>query len=255
MLCKRGQRKNAMITGPREWRDGIGTAPPACGIISFRGNKIYSVKQTRSAVRKGTPSPRQMRKSVAGHTCMTCGAIGAHFEDDCPQRAAVGMPESLRTTLHDKTVAAVRTTHFFPPEHVRAHELLPILCASKLAPSALCCVSCDELALKAIWCSNCDATVCETCLGPAALPARTPDPACGADPAPVWALTWTCFLLWARCAHWHSSGLKPRLQLLTRRRRHCHKRLPRQDRRAIVERNRAIHEPNARQHTNGGQIK
>ncbi len=112
---------------------------------------------------------------------MTCGAIGVHFEDDCPQRAAVGMPESLRATLHDKTVAAVRATHFFPPEHIKAHELLPILRASKLAPSALCCVSCDELALQAIWCSNCDAVVCEPCLGPVALPAKV------AEHAPVWA--------------------------------------------------------------------
>ena len=107
-----------------------------------------------------------MRKSVVGHTCMVCGTIGVHFEDACPHKEVVGMPESFRTVIHERTVAAVRATHFFPPEHIEACELLPILRTSKLAPAALCCVSCDMLALEAIWCAKCDAVACATCMGP-----------------------------------------------------------------------------------------
>jgi hypothetical protein len=103
--------------------------------------------------------------SVRGHTCAVCGEIGNHFEDHCPAKPLVHMPEVLRQQLREEAVViALGSGHH--PAYLAASELVPMLRVRPDVPPCLMCMACCRLAEGAVWCRTCDAVCCSACLAP-----------------------------------------------------------------------------------------
>ena len=113
------------------------------------------------SAKRPRPAPR-----LQDYTCPTCGLIGQHFQDACPSRSLVGLPEVFRKREHDKAIAEATKTFECPPGYLTGHELLPLIRTRADVPPWLKCVSCAALVDAPVWCEQCDCIACAACMAP-----------------------------------------------------------------------------------------
>ncbi len=123
-------------------------------------NSRHGLARARNTT-TGTPLPL----SVRTHTCAVCNVIGQHFENHCPSKHLVGLPEVKRRTLHEQAELTFyeSTCH---PALVDADVAIDIIRRRGDVPQSLRCFVCTFLCDKAVWCERCDTIACSLCLAP-----------------------------------------------------------------------------------------
>ncbi len=118
---------------------------------------------------KTTKKPGQTAEQLRGYTCPQCGQLGQHFEDRCPVKAFVGVPEVQRKAMQEAAIEEAYgplVDDATPPGFISGMELQCILQKRTDVPPYLRCAACCLLATDAVWCQQCDAIMCSTCLAP-----------------------------------------------------------------------------------------
>ena len=117
-------------------------------------------------LRKNASQAEQLR----GYTCPHCGQLGQHFQEKCPIKPFIGIPEVQRKAMQEVAIleAAGPSTFDYntPPGFISGLELQCILRTRLDVPSFLRCAVCCQLVADAVWCSTCDAVSCSACLAP-----------------------------------------------------------------------------------------
>ena len=104
--------------------------------------------------------------SVKGHSCAVCGALGDHFEDQCPSKALTGMPEVQRQAQKDSAILEAYGSYECAPTHLSGPEFVHIVRSRMDVPLSLRCYVCTLLMEDAGWCSKCNRASCTLCLAP-----------------------------------------------------------------------------------------
>ena len=126
-----------------------------------------STKQ-RNILRDHARSSAVPADQLRGYTCPQCGQLGQHFEDRCPVKAFVGVPEVQRKAMQEAAILDALGPASFarPPGYIAGQELQCILRNRTDVPSFLRCSACTHLAENAVWCQTCDAIACSECMAP-----------------------------------------------------------------------------------------
>jgi len=114
---------------------------------------------------------------LKGYTCPHCGQLGQHFQDRCPVKPFIGVPEVKRMAMQEAAIleaagptgplgGEVQTDKSLPPGFISGAELRCMLRSRLDVPSFLRCTACCQLAVDAVWCQTCDTIACSGCLAP-----------------------------------------------------------------------------------------
>jgi hypothetical protein len=146
--------------------------------------RILSTKE-KNALKDNARKTANPADLLRGYTCPRCMALGQHYEDKCPVRQFVGVPEARRVAIQQQSLLdamgcelptpaaesmpATRTvleTATVLPGFISGQELQCILRNRPDVPYFLRCLACTQLAQDAVWCRTCDAVACTACLAP-----------------------------------------------------------------------------------------
>ena len=126
-----------------------------------------STKQ-RNILRDHARATANPADQLRGYTCPHCGQLGAHFEDRCPAKPFIGVPEVQRIAMQEAAVLDATGPAYYctPPGYISGAELRCMLRARADVPPCLRCSACAHLCVDAVWCATCDAIACSGCLAP-----------------------------------------------------------------------------------------
>lgn len=134
-----------------------------------------ALSKQRQALRDHVKRTTNPQDTLRGYTCPHCSQLGAHFEDRCPLKPFIGVPEVQRKAMQEAALAeamgperagCTTTPRPTPPGFISGTELQCMIRTREDVPPCLRCSVCTLLSTDPVWCQVCDAIACSTCLAP-----------------------------------------------------------------------------------------
>ena len=129
----------------------------------------------RNVLQEYTRKQVNVADQLKGYTCPHCSQLGQHFQDKCPVKPFIGVPEVKRMAMQEAAILEaagpesqiLQLDAAFPPGFISGAELRCMLRSRLDVPSFLRCSACCQLVVDAVWCQTCDTIACSGCLAPA----------------------------------------------------------------------------------------